>query len=282
MRKLRYTNSRGETIEFSSRAPFILSGVDGLGDVVADVQRQKSPFQDGTTHIDSLLQERFVSLQVIIFGDNEEDISLKREQLGRVFNPKLTGRLVFENNRVMREIQAVPEHVPKFPSSDRGMSYQISLINLICPNPFWQDINPTNVKLEDYVANFAFPFSFPVSFAIRGDTRTLVNSGHVPTPVKVIFVGESVNPKITKVHTGEFIKVNRTIPTGYSLVIDTSFENKSVEIVAPDGVATNALGYIDLDSSFFSLDVGGNQLSFITEGGQPDVYVEYKNLFVGV
>lgn len=284
MHKLTYTNSQGESIVFSHRPPFILSKFEGLGDVEAEVQRQKSPYQDGSTHTDTILQERFIVLEVTILGNSHDDVSAKREQLSRVLNPKLKGKLVFENGRVTREIEAFSEHVPKFPSGgeNRGSSYQISLINLVCPNPFWQDINPTNIKLEDFVANFAFPFSFPVSFATRGDTRVLVNTGHVPTPVKVTFVGESINPKITKINTGEFIKVNRTIPAGYSLVITTDFGNKAVEIIAPDGVATNALGYIDLDTTFFSLDVGENQLSFITEGGQPDVYIEYKNLFVGV
>ena len=84
--------------------------------------------------------------------------------------------------------------------------------------------------------------------------------------------------------TGETIRIKRTIPAGYSLVITTDFNNKSVQIIAPDGVATDAMGYIDLDLpwSFFSLDVGENQLSFITEGGKPDVFIEYKNLYVGV
>lgn len=281
MQKLRYTNSQGESIEFSNRPPFLLSKIEGLGDVGVEVQLQKSPFQDGSTHIDSLLQERFIALEICILGNSREDISIKRELLSGVLNPKLKGMLVYDNGRITRSIEAICEHVPKF-LMDKGNTYQICLINLICPSPFWQDINPTNVKLEDFVANFSFPFSFPVSFATRGDSRVLINSGHVPTPVKVTFVGESINPKITKVNTGEFIKVNRTIPAGYSLVMTTDFNNKTVIIVAPDGIETNAIGYIDLDSSFFSLDVGENQLNFITDGGQPDVYIEYKNLFLGV
>lgn len=84
------------------------------------------------------------------------------------------------------------------------------------------------------------------------------------------------------VTTGEFIKVNRTIPPGYKLVLDTSFGNKRVEIVAPDGVVENAFHYIDLESTFFSLEVGEIKFGFITEGGNPEVYVEYKHRYLSV
>ena len=282
MQKITYTNSRGDSIVLSHRAPFLLSKIDGLGDVDANVQMQKSPFQDGSTHVDTLLEPRFLSMQVSIVGKGREDVSAKREELARVFNPKLSGVVLFENGRVSREIKAVPEHVPKYPSDDRGLTYQIALVNLVCPNPYWQDINPINVKLQDFVGNFFFPISFPASFSIRGDEKNLLNEGHAPTPIKVTFRGEAVNPMITKVSTGEFIRINRTIPAEHSLVITTDFDYRTVRIVDPYGNEKNAMGYIDLDGTFFSLDVGENNLKFITSGGNPEVFIEYRNLYLGV
>lgn len=282
MQKITYTNSRGDSIVLSHRAPFLLSKIDGLGDVEANVQMQKSPFQDGSTHVDTLLEPRYLSLQVSIVGKGREDVSAKREQLARVFNPKLSGTIVYENGRVSREIKAVPEHVPKYPSDDRGLTYQISLVNLVCPNPYWQDIDPTTTKMEDFVSNFHFPFSFPVVFSIRGDKRAFENVGDAPAPVRITFRGNSVNPRITNLTTGEFVQVNRTIPEGFSLVITTGFNDKAVRISGPDGTSTSAMGYIDLNSSFFCLQVGENNLSFTTDGGKPEVYIEYRNLYLSV
>lgn len=82
--------------------------------------------------------------------------------------------------------------------------------------------------------------------------------------------------------TGEFIRVNRTIEEGYKLIINTAFGNKRVEIIAPDGTVTNAFHYIDLDSTFFSLDVGNTKIGFIADGGNPEVYVTYKNRYLSV
>jgi len=280
---IEFTNARGVTVKFVDE-PFGLVSVEGLGDVAADVQQQKAPYQDGTDFVDTVLEPRYITTEFIVRGDDYDEIKHHRAYLSGVLNPKLgLGTLRYISGDVVRELKAVAESVPTFPDKEaRGERWQRGLVTFVAPNPYWQDVNPTNIKLEDYVANFSFPFSFPVTFSIRGDSRTIVNSGHAPTPIKVTFRGDSVNPKITKNNTGEFIKVNRTIPEGYSLVITTDFNNKSVKIIAPDGVESNAMGYIDLDSTFFSLDVGENHLSFITEGGKPEVFIEYRNLFIGV
>ena len=135
MEKLTYINSLGESVILSNRPPFLLSGIDGLGDVEADVQTQKSPYQDGSTHVDSLLKERFINLQVSIVGKTKEHVSELREQLSRVFNPKLRGIVIYENGRVKRQIVASSEHVPKFPFGERKGRTQVSLVNLICLNP---------------------------------------------------------------------------------------------------------------------------------------------------
>lgn len=280
--KLTITNSNGDSVVLSHRPPFLLSKIDGLGDVDAQVQMSRAPFQDGSTHIDTLLEPRYISMQISILSDGREGVSAMRERLARVLNPKLPLSLVYENGRVVRQIKAHSEHVPKYPSDSRGMRHQIALVNLICPSPFWQDMNPTMLKLQDFVGNFFFPVSFPASFSIRGDQENFVNDGHVPTPVKVTFRGEAINPMITKVSTGEFIRIKRTIPAEHSLVITTDFNSRTVRIVDPYGNEMNAMGYIDLDSTFFSLDVGENNLSFITDGGNPEVFIEYRNLYLGV
>lgn len=282
---MEYTSSNGQTIELYG-APFHLYFFEGIGDVEANIQMQKSPYQDGSTPVDATLNERHIAIELKIRGKNEEDLANKKRQLSSAFNPKSGLGLLRCQSTIdnVKEIYAMSENIPFYPDgpTNRGKDFQKALINLIAPNPYWQDIYPTNIKLEDFVSNFRFPFHFPVKFATRGDSRDIINNGDVPTSVQVTFSGEAVNPKITNLTTGEFIKVNRSIPDGYKLIIDTSFGNKRVDIVAPDGVKTNAFHYIDLDSTFFQLDVGENKLTFITEGGQPDVYVEYRNRYLGV
>ena len=282
--KVIYTNSRGQSIDLTSRRPFILESVDGRGGVEANVQMQSAPYQDGSTFIDTTLATRSITLSVSLVADSRDELNDLRHQISTIFNPKLgLGKLIYSNGNVEREIEVIVDGSPAYPVGDaKGKWFQRTAINLIAPNPYWEGTEIDKYKLEDFVGNFRFSFHFPVRFATRGDSRALINNGDVPTPIKVEFRGPVTNPKITNLTTGEFIKVNRAIPSGYKLILDTSFGNKRVEIVAPDGVVQNAFHYIDLESTFFSLDVGENRFAFITDGGNPEVYVEYKHKYLSV
>ncbi|KGR74900.1 hypothetical protein CD33_14185 [Ureibacillus sinduriensis BLB-1 = JCM 15800] len=284
MEKVIFKNSRGQSIELTNRLPFLLESVEGRGEVGADIQLQSAPFQDGATFIDTTLTTRSLALNVSLIAKSRDGLNDLRHKISTVFNPKLgLGKLIYSNGNVEREIEVVVDGSPAFPVGDaKGRWFQRTVINLIAPNPFWEGVAVDNYKLEDFVGNFRFKFRFPVRFATRGDSRALINKGDVPTPIRVEFRGPVTNPKITNVTTGEFIKVNATIPANYKLILNTSFGNKRVEIIAPDGVVQNAFHYIDLESTFFSLDIGENRFGFITEGGNPEVYVEYKHRYLSV
>lgn len=282
---LRFTNSKGDYVEFKGGTNFRIFTFEGLDESSVDVQMQSAPFQDGTTYIDNQLNPRSISIEFGIFALSKEQVYDFRRYLSKVFNPKTgLGTLTHEMAGQVREIQAITESGPFYAggSDNETQRFQRGTIHLICPSPLWKDITSKNYKLEDFIGKFRFPLRFPVRFAARGDSRTLLNNGDVPTPIKVEFRGPVTNPKITNLNTGEFIKVNATIPENYKLIIDTSFGNKRVEIVAPDGIVQNAFHHIDLESTFFNLDVGENRISFITEGGYPEVFVEYKHRYLSV
>lgn len=280
---LEFTNARGEAFRFGGSACGLVS-VEGLGDVQASVQMQKSPYQDGSTLIDTVLEPRYITMEFILRAKDYAGVRQGRSDMARVLSPRLgVGLLKYVSGGTERVIYAVAESVPAFPDGEaRGERWQRGMITLVAPNPYWQDINPTVTKLQDFVGNFFFPISFPASFSIRGDEKNLLNEGHAPTPIKVTFRGEAVNPMITKVSTGEFIRIKRTIPAEHSLVITTDFDYRTVRIVDPYGNSESAMGRFDPGGTFFSLDVGENNLKFITSGGNPEVFIEYRNLYLSV
>jgi Phage tail protein len=279
MQKVTFINNRGESIEIGYQFPFFLSRIEGLGDVESDISNQKSPYQDGSTFIDSTLRERPISIEVDIL----QNLEYNRRILSRVFNPRLgEGILIYENKAGKWEIKAVPEHVPSFPD-ERPKVHQKALIELIAHDPYWKSVIEQNIKLEDFVKRFHFPLRFPVRFASRGDSRVITNNGHVPTPVKIIFLGEVTNPTIKNLTTGKQISVKKYVPEGSKLVINTAFGEQSIKLVRSDGIEENAFGAVNLfESELFMLEVGDNELSFIAESGHPEVYVEFKEQYVGV
>ena len=282
MQRITFTNSVGQSIVLGHTAPFVLSSIDGLGDVDAEIQSQKAPNQDGNTFLYSNLETRHISMGITILGT---DVLKRRKEIASVFNPKLgVGVLRYENKNELKEIKAIPEHVPSFPSGDsRGRVYQSCLIDLVCPNPYWQS---QRIKADPiFEPLFKFPFSGKFRMGYQRERQIILNDGDVSTPLYIELFGPAVAPKITNETTGEFIRVNRELSEGEHLRINTARgRQKSVIHVDANGTETNAFHWIDLDSTFFQLELGENTLVYSADSNiqGATVNIEYRNLYVGV
>lgn len=282
MQKVTFTNSRGDSIELAYQSPFFLNKIEGLGDVDADIQNQKAPGQDGSTHIATTLAERFISMEVVIL----KDLQNNRQLISKVFNPKLgEGILVYENDVVKREIKAIPEHVPTFPDV-RPSPVKTATIDLICNNPFWLTEEKVH-QLVVWEGGFKFPLKLPtkMGFMSSSKAKTLVNDGDDETPINVVFNGPATSPiKIINVTTGEYIEVNQNLLAGEKIEINTAFGQKRVTKILSDGSKLNAFHYITLGSSFFNLIVGNNIIDYSTGADyeRAAVQIAWHNRFLSV
>jgi len=289
MERVTFINSKGQSVELGNNSPFILTKFEGTGAVNVDIQTQKSPFQDGETYIDNLLEPRSISIEIMILADDTEEMMENRRKLLQAFNPKLgEGKLIYEYGKVKREIKAIPELAPVFPDAgDFKDTMQPGLIQLYCPNPFWLDTFIESEEMADWVGGLRFPLQLPMMFAGRSSRQHTVihNAGDVDTPIVFEFLGPATNPVVTKVDTGEYIKVNREIAVNEKLIITTEFGNKKVIL---ENIETkervNAFGWIDLGSTFFQLEPGNNLISYSADSGQETarVWIRWRNRYVGV
>lgn len=282
MRKLTFTNTRGESVTLGNSAPFLVTKLEGTGP--ATIQSQKSPYQDGVTFLDALMEPRQLTLEGAILAKTGDAIFANRRTLSGVFNPKLgPGTLRYEYDGGAKEIQAVADGAVVFPDRS-GMPTQRFLINLLCPQPFWLDTYITSREMSYIMGGFGFTLRLPTSFSKRTFRRILTNEGDVETPVKIEFKGPAQNPTVQNNTTGEFVRVKRELAENDVLYIDTTFGNKRVEIVREDGSKENAFHYIDLASTFFQLQVGDNELEYNSnnDSTKTRVTVKYRNRYVGV
>ena len=262
MEKITFINARGEEIRFYS-APYRLKTVEGLGDVEAEIQFERSPFQDGDTFVDALLQPRFIDLQFTIYANDYNALKQERIRLARVTNPKLgLGLIKYESGDLVRVIGAIAESVPVYPvgRQNRAESRQVASLSFKCPNPYWLtegiEGEPTFEPL------FQFPFEGTFEMGISRDERVITNEGDSPIPFQVEFYGPAVNPIVTNETTGEFIKVNQTLLEGEYMRIDTTKGKKSVVFIEPDGTQRNVYNWIDLESTLLQLVEGENYLTY--------------------
>ncbi|WP_350494376.1 phage tail domain-containing protein [Peribacillus frigoritolerans] len=192
MQKLIYTNSRGDSVTIGHNPPFQLASIEGLGDLDADIQTNKAAYQDGSTYLDTLLNERNISIGVRIKGDSIEELFELRRKIASVFNPKFgLGELRYEYPSGVKVIKAVADHVPSFPSgkSNHGPTFQRSMITLICPDPYWRDIESISKPMSAIEPRFSFPLKFPMEFGTEGSKQVYDNIGDVPAPVLIEFRG---------------------------------------------------------------------------------------------
>lgn len=282
MEKLIYTNKRGETVVLGGDAPYILTKVEGTGAVVTNIQTQKSPMQDGESYIDSTLTGRDLPIEITILANNMDEMSKHKHRLLHVLNPKLgTGRLIYQVGSISREIQAIPESAPILPNARPFEdTMQPCLIQMYCPNPFFLDIEESQLEIVSWIGGMTFPLRLPTRFSLAGENQVnIFIQGDVGSPIKVEITGPATNPKLTNVMTGEYIRIKRALLSGDTLVITTDFGRKRVEINGQ-----NAFNYIDLTSTFFNLNPGDNILELTTEDINDDarVKISYKNRYLGV
>lgn len=302
--QLKYTNEQGESIHFkpistgfvdtlatneiNGHTPFMLMKFEGFGEVDALVQTQKSPYQDGSTHIDSLLEERTPYLEFVIRADNYAELSLYRKQVSRVFNPKIKGKFELTHDDQAYVIDAHAEHVPAFTEEDRTGGVQTASVNLVCPNPYWQSPTVTEEPMAAFVELFEFPSDYwevgedgdlYFEMGTEGHTRMFMNNSDAPVPIKIKIKGPTLNPTLTNLTTDEFIKINRELKEDDILEISTESGNKYILLNGED-----VFNWIALGSTFWELQEGRNEVQYTADAGQESatLTIEWQEQFVGV
>lgn len=288
MARLTYTNAKGQSLTFGDAAPLLVTKIDGLGSPQNEIYRQKSPYQDGTTVTHTALDVRELVLEGVILA-SAQDRQKYRQVLLQTFNPKLKGTLVFERYGTKKQIECIPELAPSFPSNMQE-NYQQFLITLLCPNPFWQDVERTKAEIAIWRGALEFPLELmeegiELGFREPSLIVNIYNPGDVPCGMEIRFkaLATVVNPSLFNVNTREFLKINKTMTAGEVIVVTTHFGSKRVESHL-NGVVSNAFNWLDLNSTFLQLDPGDNLLRYDAEDGLDNLEVDiyYTPQYLGV
>ncbi len=301
---LKYTNEKGQTIVFkgdevvfrdtvassdklvNATNPYSLIKFEGFGEVGTNLQTQRSPYQDGSIAVDSVLNERYPYLEFVIRANEYKSLAEYRKHATRVFNPKIPGTFELGQGSDKYLIDAYPENAPLYPDEELDALGRLQrvLVFLVSPNPYWRSPNQESQPLQAYVGNFKLPMTFPFELGTSGSRTTLYNDGDSPAPVQIEINGPITNPQIFNRTTGEFIRVNRSISEGEKIVIDTESGQKKVVVVSADGTESQAFGYLDADSTLFNLEIGENEIEHVADSGNrhAKVIVRWQNRYVGV
>ncbi|MEG1256603.1 phage tail family protein [Clostridium sp.] len=271
--------SNNEVLNIEKDSDYKLVKLEGIDSSDYEVNiEQYMQYDGGYTNKKRVLPR---DISIVVDYRNIDNASIERQRLIRFFNPKQQGILTVNYCDVERYILY---EVEGFKDLRENLYEPLTFkVDLICPDPYFKDII-LGEQISTWIGGWKFKFKLPFRFKQKGEPKkNIYNSGHVETPVEIIFKGPAVNPSVKNNTTGEFIKVERTLTADDTLYITTEFGNKKVEIER-NGVRANAFNYIDLDSTFFQLQTGDNMIEYTTENDldPQSVEVRYRNRYLGV
>lgn len=285
-RVIRCTNEDGFFLEFaeSGFGPFLLTDVDGIYEAKNKVYVSENSTIDGATYQGSVAEYRNIVLHLT---DTDKYVD-NRDALNRLFKEKSVGTLTFwEADAAPRKIDYYVESL----NSTGEDPYREHQVSLICPDPFFYDINSSDESMASWVAAFEFPFEptaegFEFGYQSNERIKTIQNDiaeDNIGVVITITCMGTVVNPSITHIETGDRISIGHSgkpfeISTGDVVVITTATGNKHVTLTH-NGVTSEVNHYLTEDSVFVQLMRGSNSFGFNADSGLNNLSISISYTF---
>ena len=282
MYSLKVENDRGNTLELTNNPNYIVYKIEGLNPPQATINSSVNTTTDGS----SINSVRLENRNIVIYTTIEGDVEANRINLYKYFPVKKTVKLYFSNNSRKIYIEGTVELI----ECDLFSNKQVAQISLICPKPYFKDVENLVTIFSDVSAMFEFPFSISktgveISTIGTNQRRSIINTGDVETGViiKLFATGTVVNPVIYDVLKRTYLKLNFTMLASDTVVINTNVGEKSIELIR-DGVTYNAMGYMAQDSAWFILEAGDNVFTYDADSGNSNLQLTFTTaiLYSGV
>ena len=272
-------NERGEVLDFSV-SPRYLAMLTGTGPPAATINRAKVSVADGTRFNSATVNERELLLTVYIL----RDIARARQKLYRFITTKSRVKIYYQADGLDGYIEGYVETAEINPW-EQNQNVQVSII---CPMPFWQDVDSTYTDASQVSKLFEFPFAIEeagieLSTVNTGTSTLIENDGTVEAGVTFVITAtvRSSNPRVHNLSTGEFIGVHTTLEPGDQLEICTVVGSKRVTHIR-GGVRTNYINTLMMGSSWLQMVVGANEYSYTVDDGECELGVYHTNMYTGV
>ena len=264
---------------------YILDTVD-WGVIEASHQEYKYIGQYGVTVVGHTLGTREVEIKGWIIASTEAEMTQRKKQLNKFFNPLHLMTLLYSRYGLDFYCQKTIQYGSEEKENNEVICHWV--VDGIAPDPFFKNVVDSIFEASTITGMFHFPLTVKSNEydnlvfgkIVNTTIFSAYNTGHIPTGFKVTFYargGSVTNPTLIHVDKQQFIKINKTLEQGESVIVDTNRGSRSV-IGISNGVRYNWFIYKDLDSSWITLDTGNNIMNYNADSGVGllDVTIELK------
>lgn len=297
------TNHLGESIRLELTKPeesgFIITNIDGLGPVKANINFTELATNDGAIDNSARLESRNIVMNLRFLGTPTiEDTRLKSY---KYFPIKRTIKFLIEtDNRICETSGRIESNEPSI--FDQAEGCQISIM---CPDPYFYSAGENGTTQTIFYGTeplFEFPFENNsltenlIEFgSIENRTEGIIyyeGDAEVGITITIHAVGEAQGLTIYNTGTREMMRINDDklvallgsgIQAGDTITITTSKGLKGITMLR-GGITTNILNVLDKPISWFQLAKGDNIFAYTAEAGLTNLQfsIENKTIYEGV
>lgn len=282
MFKLIVENKAGMKFDLTNERTLNIISVDGITPPEANIVTHEIAMNDGTRFNSATVKQRNIVLHIRIIGDVEHT----RINLYRFFRVKQYCKIYYENGSRNIYCEGYVESV----EGDLFTKSQQIDISIICPSPWFRELDLIYFDMSQVLSLFEFPFSIEIEGIPFSELETellapVINSGDVDTGIilKLHATGEVINPRIYNADTHEMLGLNFKMISGDEIHISTLRGEKYVRHVR-EGVTTNIFNSLMRNPAWFQIPTGITNFTFDCESGNEFFSVQFigQNLYEGV
>ena len=300
IKKVTVTCHVNGSIVFDLRSPelsgFFIRGIDGLGPSKANINMSEALSLDG-----SRFNSARTTLRNIVFnlGFLEMPTIEDTRQLSyKHFPVKHEVDIIVEtDNKTVKTTGYVESNEP-----DIFNKQEVSLVSVLCPDPYFYSLSKTIVNFSNVVSAFSFPFSnesLTEKLIIFGNIlidpqQNVYYSGeaHVGIKMYIHFLGPVTNLTVYNLSTRESMILDSDIlvaltgfgfDAGDEVIISTIKGEKYVTLIR-NGESINILNVLGPESNWFTLETGDNVFYYTADSGASNAQfrIEHDILYEGI
>lgn len=276
--------SNGKKLQMGCGCPIKIVSISGIESTEYSIHTENNASEDGSSVYGKKVGDRRISLVFAI--DDLKNTEIYRQQLIHFFNPKFSLKLILNYCYTQAQIECEVSSF-NFTTQSSLWDYLEANLDLLCPYPYFSDLDNFGKNIAAITGQFAFPLILPPAGKIMGyktlqQEVNLLNKGDVETGLEIRFTakrGSVTNPRITNILTGEFIEVMKVMNRGDVITINTNSGKKRIDLNG-----NNISKDINKLSTYFKIRIGDNLIRYEAEENYTnlDVTLFYSPKYLGV
>ena len=246
-------------------SPYQIASVDGLQGLPAiDNQDDNRGYADGMFTGRDFLRGRTVTIQVQVFGTSNTSMQTNLNALLSALQPQQQGTTPLQFQLPGSNLQRVNARVRNRQvqiNPDYAYGKEIVTYMFFCPDGRIYDdtLQSQNIYSSSPVSGRTYNRTYNLTYGTGYANGIISNAGNTTTFPLITITGPCVNPQVSNITSGQFLKINYTLAISDTLVLDTNYRT-----VTLNGVNRRAL--LDNSSSWFALSPGTSYYTFVASG----------------